>query len=194
MNQKIVVTDVETGGTDPQEHSLLQVALVVFENGRELDALKLNIVHDVYRVTPRAMEINKIDLETHEGYKPEEAVQMILEFMKKHFEKPAQVCGHNVGFDVGFLKVLFKMVGVDYDKIFSYRLLDTSAVARFLVFAGVIPPRGSLGDLAKHFNVPHDPKELHDALVDCRVTYQLLVEMTKMFPSAVTDTDVSEAI
>lgn len=194
MNQKIVMMDVETGGLDPRKHSLLQVALVVCENGQELDAMKINIVHEVYNVDQRAMDINGIDLDSHKGYKPDEAVAMITDFMATHFEKPAQVCGHNVSFDVGFVKELFGTVEADYDKVFSYRLLDTSAVARFLVFAGIIPPRGSLGDLAKHFKVPHDPKELHDALVDCRVTYQLLLEMTKMFPPAVTDTTVEEAV
>lgn len=194
MNQKIVMMDVETGGLDARKHSLLQIALIVCENGKELESMKINIVHDIYHVDQRAMEINKIDLETHEGFTPEEAVKMIEAFMANHFEKPAQVCGHNVSFDAGFVKELFSSVKADYDNVFSYRLLDTSAVARFLVFAGIIPPRGSLGDLAKHFKVPHDPKELHDALVDCRVTYQLLLEMTKMFPSAGADTDAVEAV
>lgn len=183
MNQKIVLYDVETTGLVAGVNNVLQFGAIVCENGKELDSLKINIVHETYTVSERAMEINKIDLATHTGYTPAEAVAIIKEFMAKHFVKPAQVCGHNVTFDVGFMKALFASVGEDYDKIFSYRLLDTSAVARFLVFAGIIPPRGSLGDLAKHFKVPHEPNELHDALVDCRVTYLLLLEMAKMFPN-----------
>lgn len=187
MKQKIVVMDTETGGLDPKKHSLLQVALVVFEDGNEIDSLKLNVVHDVYNTTEKAMEINGIDLETHVGYFPDDVAEQVVTFMQKHFEEPAQVCGHNVQFDVGFFKEMFAYANLDYDKVFSYRLLDTSAVARFLIFTGMVPNRGSLGDLAKFFNIDFVPNELHDALVDCRVTYQLLTAMAKFVqPSEIT--------
>lgn len=182
MKQKIIVFDTETGGLDPQEHSLLQVGIMVCENGIILDKLKINIVQDEYIVTKRAMEINGIDLDTHTGSTPAQAVEELTAFVKKHFKKPAQVLGHNVPFDVGFLKELFKSVDANYDKVFSYRLLDTSSIARFLIFAGIIPDGGSLGQLAKQFNIDFDQDTLHDALVDCEVTYKLLIEMTKMFP------------
>ena len=185
MEQRITIFDVETGGTDAMKHSILQVAIAVFENGKELDAIKLNIVHDEYSVTEVAMKINKIDLDNHKGFTPEEAVNKIITFMAKYFDEPAQVCGHNVSFDVSFIKKMFQDVGENYDRIFSYRLLDTSAVARFLIFMGVIPSGGSLGDLLTYFKVPHDKMELHDALVDCRVTYQLLLAMRSLFPEKV---------
>lgn len=185
MEQRIVVTDVETGGTDSTKHSLLQVAIVVFENGKELDAIKINVVHDEYCVTDVAMKINKIDLDKHKGLSKEDAVKEIKAFMAKYFDEPAQVCGHNVSFDVSFIKKMFNDVGENYDRLFSYRLLDTSAVARFLIFIGVIPSGGSLGDLLTYFKVPHDKMELHDALVDCRVTYQLLLAMRSLFPEKV---------
>lgn len=188
MKQKIVVMDTETGGLDPKKHSLLQVALVVFEDGKEIDHLKVNVVHDVYHTTEKAMEINGIDLETHVGYYPDDVAEQVISFMGKHFgTTPAQVCGHNVTFDVGFVKELFAYANLDYDKVFSYRLLDTSAVARFLIFTGMVPSRGSLGDLAKFFNLDFVPNELHDALVDCRVTYQLLTAMANFVqPSELT--------
>lgn len=182
MKQKIIVFDTETGGLDPQEHSLLQVGILVCEDGVVLDKLKINIIHENYVVTERAMEINRIDLTSHTGSTAHEAVEEITAFVKKHFSKPAQVLGHNVPFDVGFLKELFKSVGANYDRVFSYRLLDTSSIARFLIFAGIIPDGGSLGQLAKQFGVEFDQDSLHDALVDCEVTYKLLIEMTNMFP------------
>lgn len=180
MNQKIIVFDTETGGLDPLKHSLLQVGIMVCENGKVLDKRRINIVHDTYHVTPKAMEINKIDLATHTGCTPEEAVDEIVEFVRAHFKKPAQVLGHNVPFDVGFMKKLFQDAGVDYDSVFSYRLLDTSSFARVLEFSGVIERGGSLGQLAETFGIEFDKTALHDALVDCEVTYKLLIEMSKL--------------
>lgn len=180
MKQKIVVLDTETSGLDPQKHSLLQVGIMVCENGVVLEKKRINIVHDTYHVAARAMEINKIDLATHTGSTPAEAVKEIAEFIQKHFDKPAQVLGHNVAFDVAFLKELFKGTNVDYEKIFSYRLLDTSSFARVLEFVGIIDRGGSLGQLAKKFGIPVEESDLHDALVDCEVTYKLLIEMAKL--------------
>lgn len=185
MKQKILVMDTETGGLEAGVHSLLQVGLLVCENGEVLDELKVNIVEENiedYVVTDMAMKINGINLETHTGYTKSEAVALIVAFVQKHFKKPAQTAGHNVGFDVSFVKALFKFVGVDYDAVFSYRLLDTSSIARFLIFSGIIPNRGKLGDLAKHFGIEFVESELHDSLVDCHVTYKLLLSMASMFP------------
>lgn len=181
MKQKIIVFDTETGGLDPLQDSLLQVGIMVCENGEVLDKKRINIVHERYSVTPYAMKVNKIDLATHTGSTPAEAVAEITEFVKKHFKKPAQVLGHNVPFDVGFMKELFKNSGVDYEQVFSYRLLDTSSFARVLEFSGVIDRGGSLGDLAKKFGIEVEETDLHDALVDCEVTYKLLIEMSKLF-------------
>lgn len=187
MTQRIIVMDTETGGLDPQKHSLLQIGLMVCEDGAVLDKIRINVTHDKYVTTPYALELNGIDLSTHEGPRPKEAVEQVINFVKKHFTNPAQVLGHNVSFDVGFLKVLFKKAEVDYDSVFSYRLLDTSSIARFLVFSGVIPSGGSLEQLANQFGIPFNPKKLHDALVDCEVTYQLILEMTKLFPKPIVE-------
>lgn len=184
MNQKIIVLDTETGGLDPLQDSLLQVGIMVCENGKVLDQKRINIVHKRYHVTSRAMEINKIDLATHTGVKPADAVAEIIAFVRQHFIKPAQVLGHNVSFDVGFVKKLFQDVGVDYDNVFSYRLLDTSSFARVLEFSGIIERGGSLGQLAKTFGIEVEETDLHDALVDCEVTYKLLLEMTKLFKAS----------
>jgi DNA polymerase III epsilon subunit-like protein len=180
MNQRIIVLDTETGGLDPLQHSLLQVGIMVCENGEVLEKKRINIVHETYNVTPYAMKVNKIDLASHIGVTANEAVILIKEFVQKYFVEPAQVLGHNVSFDVGFVKELFKGSEVDYEKIFSYRLLDTSSFARVLEFAGVIERGGSLGQLAKKFGIEVEETNLHDALVDCEVTYELLIKMSKL--------------
>lgn len=183
MNQKIIVFDTETGGLDPLKHSLLQVGIMVCENGEVLDKKRINIVHETYHVTPFAMKVNKLDLANHAGVTPAEAVEEIVAFVRAHFKKPAQVLGHNVPFDVGFMKKLFQDTGVDYESVFSYRLLDTSSFARVLEFSGAIERGGSLGQLAETFNIEFDKTALHDALVDCEVTYKLLIEMSKLLKS-----------
>lgn len=177
--QRILVEDTETGGLDNKVDSLLQVGFMVYEDGKLLDKLKINIEHEKYFVTKEALKINGINLATHEGVTPEKAVKEIISFVKKYFDKPAQVLGHNVSFDVGFVKELFAQQGENYDKVFSYRLLDTSALARMLVHFGYLKNGGRLCDIARELGVEYNENQLHDALYDCEVTHEVFMKMSQ---------------
>jgi len=171
---KLLFVDTETGGLDPQKHSLLTAAFAVWEDGFIIDTLEVKIAHEEYVVTPKAMEINQIDLREPRGdsYSFESAMR-IKTFIAAHFgeDKPTLV-GQNVGFDIGFLKELF--IPYMYEIVFSHRSIDTASVMRFLQTSGLTALQGSgLDDAIKHYNIQLSEEDRHTSLGDVLATVEV---------------------
>lgn len=169
---KLLFVDTETGGLEPGKHSLLEVALGVWEEGEITKTRNLPLVHDTYHVTQKALEINKIDLrEPREGlYTPDAARMIITEFIQDNFDgDKAVLVGQNIHFDIGFLTELFtKPV---YEELFSHRTIDTASVLRFMNMAGIVDTGGSgLSDAIKAFNIEIPEEDRHTALGDIKAT------------------------
>lgn len=179
MKEKILFIDTETGGIDPQRHSLLTIGLAVWNYSEGvIDAIELKIKRDCYHVTPVAMKINNINLGDLDTF-PEEVMVKIKEFLGRHFTKgKIRVGGHNVGFDVVFLKKFFLEMGEDWDKIFDYHLIDTSVIATYLSDVGKLKCGSGLGALIDNFKIKvndrHTAKE--DAIAAATV-YSIFVRM-----------------
>ncbi|MCE9592822.1 MAG: 3'-5' exonuclease [Planctomycetes bacterium] len=179
---KLLVVDTETGGTDPRRHSLLTVGAVVWDQGEIGEELGLRVLERELVVDPEAMAINRIDLAEHhrDALEPRLAAIELVKFVERNFvgskgPEPAVVCGHNVAFDVAFLKRLFEQAELPYDKCFSHRTLDTASVLRFLALAGRIPAEwvGSSKAFA-HFGIRFSRNARHTATADARATARLL--------------------
>ena len=106
----IVFIDTETGGTDPQRHSLLSIGAVVYEDGELKETLHTTIRHDTYKVTRSALAHNGIDLVQHDQSSPthREAISQFTGWLKA-VQKRAKtgkliMGGHNPSFDRSFIK------------------------------------------------------------------------------------------
>lgn len=183
---RLLVVDTETGGIDPQTNSILSVAAVVWDGERTKSELDLAIVEPILSVTPRAMEINRINLAEHtkRAVTPAVAVKQINTFLLEHFptemmsKAKIALAGHNIGFDVSFLKRLYLLGGGNYDQIFSHRLLDTAGIVRFLSLAGVTPLADAGSDEAfSYFGIYVPDEDRHTALGDVRATADLLTKL-----------------
>jgi len=197
---KLFVFDTETGGLDPLEHSLLTLAGVVWEDGEIVDQIDLMICEPIMSTTPDAMRINKLNLAEvrAKGITPNDAAQTLEAFFKKHWAAdPVPLAGHNVAFDVGFLKRLYRVaartnsVAVPgayavaealadkaFNRRFSYRLTDTQGIAMFLNLAGIRSTTNQkLGTLIDAFQVTRDMGEQHNALADATYTARVLTRM-----------------
>lgn len=177
---KSIILDVETGGLDPNIHSLLTVGLVCMEDGKVLDSLELKIKNVNYIVTAEAMKINKLDLlNIHEtGCWAEEAVSRIDEFMIKHKgDKQAVLIGHNINFDISFLKKLYAQAYKNYSANISHRSLDTASIIRFLTMSDAWDGKelNSLDDVVNYFEIQIEDR--HTALGDAIVTGRVLHKM-----------------
>ena len=219
---RLLIIDTETGGLDPRTNAILEVAGVVWERnpgqaGRILGKFRYAVDDPDGTCEPRALEINGIDLATHDGLPPKVVVTLIEDFIQRvylddvdggfHLLLTPRVSGcpkmervvlggHNVGFDVGFLKRLYDLADKPkgffgfftklyrlvvrrdshdsrYEKIFSHRLIDTCGVVRYLVLAGALPLEGAGSQEAfEYFGIY--PEKAHTALGDAEATAKLL--------------------
>ena len=218
---RLLIIDTETGGLDPRTNAILEVAGVVWERnpgqaGRILGKFRYAVDDPDGTCEPRALEINGIDLATHNGLPPKLVVALIEDFIREvyighesgiHLLLNPRVSGcpkvdrvilggHNVGFDVGFLKRLYDLADKPrgffgffkrlyrlvvrrdshdsrYEKIFSHRLIDTCGVVRYLVLAGALPLEGAGSKEAfEYFGIY--PEKAHTALADAEATAKLL--------------------
>jgi DNA polymerase III subunit epsilon len=165
MENRLLFIDTETGGLDPEKHSLLSVAMVVWEDMEITDSLELLINDGILSVTDEALAINKIDIEKHKksAMSPSQAIEQILLFTSRHFprQRKITVAGHNVQLDISFLKILFSRNKKDFSKFFSHRIIDTSSILHYLYLAGYLKQRAISSD---------DAFELFEIKVDGRHT------------------------
>lgn len=192
---KLLVIDTETGGLDAQIHSVLSLGAVVWEDGKLLDEIELFIEELPMMVTLAALRVSKIELlKMENAMSPNQAVSRLSDFLARNFgavppQRRIELAGHNVSFDVGFLQRLYRLAGIDrsaFEKLFSHRLMDTSMMFRFLIFAGrLADQKASLSDCLNCFQIQYDSKSRHSALQDARYTASLLSKLLEMVPSAV---------
>jgi DNA polymerase-3 subunit epsilon len=91
------------------------------------------------------------------------------------------LAGHNVAFDVAFLKRLYRLAGVSYPDFYSHRLLDTASLGLFFILSGHLPSGVAKSDeLFAYFQIPFDRDRRHSALGDARATAQLINAFLKM--------------
>jgi DNA polymerase-3 subunit epsilon len=185
----ILVLETETGGIDPDRHSLLSIGAVVWEDGRRGAEIEILVAEPELTVTARAMEINRIDLVAHARHAaaPAEALAMLTRFVADQFSQAfasgerVVLAGHNIGFDVGFLKRLFRMTGSDFEAVFSHRVLDTASILRFLSLAGLAPEGVAASNEAfRYFEISVPAADRHTALGDARATAELLTRLVDL--------------
>lgn len=186
---KLLVIDTETGGTDPYAHSLLSLGAVVWDDGSKGAEIELLVGEPTFSVTAEAMKINRIDLVCHgaAALPPALATSELERFIAAQFaaapgkREKVTLAGHNVGFDIGFLKRLYRMAGSDFDETYSHRSLDTAAIVRFLSLAGVLPLASAGSDAAfEYFGIEVPEGKRHTALGDALATATLLTRLVEL--------------
>jgi DNA polymerase-3 subunit epsilon len=159
---------------------------VVWADGRVEGEIEIFVAEPDITVTARAMEINRIDLVEHArvAVVPAEVLARLLGFVADHFRsdlaagEQVVLVGHNVGFDIGFLRRLCRLAGAPFPNFFSHRSLDTASVLRFLSLAGIVPPSAVASTEAFACLGVRVPENLrHTALGDARATAELLTRL-----------------
>src|SRR5215203_1988498 len=127
---RILFIDTETGGLDPLKNSLLSVALVVWQEFRIIDTKEIFIDDGILNVTSTALEINKIDHKEHKkiSLNSREAIKVLDKFLNQHFSNDEKITlgGHNINFDVNFLRHFLVSNSYNFSQRFSHRYVDTS--------------------------------------------------------------------
>lgn len=172
--------DTETTGITPSKHNLLTVCFIYLnEDLEEIDRLNLSIKYNDYTITIKAMEINKIDLIKHnsESLDLNKAREQLLSFLKKHKKRSTFTpIGHNIAFDINFIKGSGLLTEDEYNDYFTYNTIDTISIARYLKLTGDLPKRQSLSlqNLCNFYKLSSNKDNFHTAEYDIEMTVQLL--------------------
>jgi DNA polymerase III subunit epsilon len=180
---RLLLIDTETGGLDPNVHSILSVAALVLNyDGQVIDeyySLVNEAEEGFITATEEALTINGLTRKKcwDEGLTPAAIVRELLAVLKSHdMEEGITLVGHNVGFDRGFLKRLFdKAHAADvFGDVFSHRMICTQSGAGLLDQAGVIRLTStSLDGVCKFFGITLDRSNGHHAMTDAKATAEV---------------------
>ena len=186
IKNKLVI-DCETTGTTPGRHSMIEFAAVLYENGV---ATKTYHFHQAptKSVSLGALKYNGMRIADFVKLQQQQmqAGTNFGGFIDFCFDLPKDtvVCGHNVAFDMNFLKAEADQFGIeDLTSVLPYKTLDTKVIAMFLEDAGIISPdNNSLSGLAEYLGIKYKSEALHGAMYDAELTgkvYSKLLELAK---------------
>lgn len=180
MADRLLFIDTETGGLDPEKHSLLSLALVVWEDREIMGSQEFLINDGILSVTQEALAINRIDIGMHRqsAISPPQAVEQMFAFTGKHFppEHKITLAGHNVHFDTRFLGTFLKKNDKEFSNYFSHRVIDTSSILYYLYLSGKIKHKAISSDAAfELFGIEAEGR--HTALGDAVATARLFTKL-----------------
>lgn len=159
-----VVLDLETTGGSAHTCAITEVGALKFKGGACLGTFQTLVnPGDGVRIPPDIVYLTGI---TEAMVAPAPKIESVLPAFAE-FIGDAVIVGHNVRFDLGFLRANLARLGY---RPLTNRFVDTYALARRLVREEV--PNCKLRTLARHFRTAADP--CHRALDDARATAEVL--------------------
>lgn len=178
--QRYLVLDTETGGLDPEQHSLLTVAFSLLKDDFSVIAeLDLPIKHDPYRVQPKALTVNNINLIEHDknAFSVDDAHFQIEALSWNHAlpdkTNPVTPVGWNVEFDLKMVQQQLYPI----KNVVSYRVLDLQTINHFLTFHS-LSIKGGLHMVAEYHGIP--VVNAHTARGDVDICVQLLRKFAQL--------------
>lgn len=183
----MVAIDVETTGTRPFWHEVVQIAVVALD--ANLEPRKDILPFDIFlcpehpeRVDPEAMQVTglKLDQLLRQGHNTDKAVDLFLNWVQRlelgctpaGHPKRIMPLAHNWAFDKPFVQ---DWLGYgNFDELFDSRYRDTMVMSLFLndhagMHAEKVPySKNTLGWLCHQLKVEHE--YAHNALQDCLAT------------------------
>lgn len=188
-NEKILFIDTETGGQIPGKHSLLSVALVVWDIKYSIeDSIELFLYSNNYTYTEEAIKINKFNIEEHnsKAISANDFIKSIDSFCIKHFPEGYLIPlgGHNIQFDVGFLKALYSSQNKSFGSRFSHRMVDTYSIGKYLFDCNLLNI-DFLSSTKLFLNFKISIENRHSALDDAKATALLYEKMIALLKNRI---------
>lgn len=185
---KILFLDTETTGLDPAVNSMIEVAMEYHVDGKKIDEFTVQLFD---KQSARQVDLNALKVNGQSINKlyalPDESkgVASLTEWLTKLDNKDLVIAGHNVEFDIKFVKATLNKYGITgFDQVVSGRTMDTHAIAKALIYAGKLDPVSvtgkpgtSVGNLAKALGIDLNGRELHSAKDDVSVTAEIFYKM-----------------
>lgn len=169
-----VVIDTETTGTNPCIHDLLSVALTPLDRGKPNLLLFVRSKRDAWSKNARDYFRGYRQKWDASAVSPEDALEEIERYLADNFDGPVTLIGHNVGFDLAFLRRLAAEASKEEVSLVSHRTIDTYTLLVSLYLKGRIPETALSSDGAfEHFGIEVAEETRHTALGDALATREL---------------------
>ena len=159
MSRTYVALDLETTGLDPEKDTIIELGAVRFRDGEILDKFS-QVVNPGRRIPPNIQQLTGISQAEADAAPP--LAQVAAAF--RRFVGDAPVVGHNVAFDIGFMRT--------HDLYNFNPLLDTFELA-LITLPGL--PSYKLGRIAEHLGVSLE--NAHRAYDDAEATMHIFEAM-----------------
>lgn len=192
--QKYLILDFETEGLNLVSSRPWQAAWILAEGKNIISRNDRFLLWDDLKVSEGAAKITGFSEESY--LRKAEDPRVVFDDLAKYIYDPEYlIIGQNLlGFDVYMFNIWRKAIGLPSDYSFIDRIIDTKSLAT-AIFKGILPDHGnfmswqykllnhkekglktSQATLLKHYNIPHDPKRLHDGMYDIEMNFQIFLK------------------
>lgn len=189
--QRYLIFDTETEGLNLINSRPWQVAWILAEGDKILEKHDLYIRWEDLNISDEAAKITGFSKQAYDrrSLDPKEVFQKFSKYLE---DENNLIIGQNLlGFDVYMVNIWRREIGLPSDYSFINRIIDTKSIATAI--AKEIPvqkenllswqyrllnhkERGlktSQATLLKKYDIPHDPKRLHDAMYDIEMNFRI---------------------
>ncbi len=186
---KVFCFDSETGGLDPEKHSVFSVGVVVgdLESGQIIQTFealhKLPSLED-YKYTAKAVEIHGITPQRafEDGLTTQEIADKFMDLWQ--LAGRGIMGGHNVRFDVDMIaRGIYNITPQQFIANFTYRFVDTLPIMRLFTGNENIPPGSTLTQAIKALNIDMSEfgkNKFHAALFDSICCFKIMHKFRKV--------------
>lgn len=184
--------DLETGGLDAKRNPILQIAVVIEDNGKKLGEFSSYInPHKSLIVEDEAIAVNGLTQDVLKD-EPDEAtvIKLFTSFLQQfrvHNDEQFEFCGYNSRFDMDFIVEMFKRhKQYRYWDYFHYYDVDVFALVKILGITGErydekkkrMVDCKKLECICKLFDIE---LKAHDAIADINATRKLFKKLKKRY-------------
>lgn len=191
MSNHVLALDLETTGLDFKTGSIIEIGAIHYNGHEVVSTFDLKFPAKTNStVSLGALKVNKRPIDSVVTYNDVANADGLKEFVKwlmtsvvpKVGDKAFQILGHNVAFDVTWLRYALEEIGITgWSEIFNHRVRDTAAIGEFLREAGVLEmDKMSLTNLAISLKVPVVKEALHGAFYDAKLSAMCYFAMKEL--------------
>ena len=182
-----VVVDLETGGFDPINNAILEIAVTLIgQNDKyELVVLDTHRYHiDPYKdliVEQESLDFTKIKLDhpLRKAVSEKEALTELFKIINKAKSEyscsRAILVGHNAHFDLAFIKESIKRNNIKKSPFHPFSVLDTVSLGAMHTQQTV------LARVCESLNIDYDSNEAHSAAYDAEITAKVFCNIINLF-------------
>ena len=182
-----VVVDLETGGFDPINNAILEIAVTLIgQNDKyELVVLDTHRYHiDPYKdliVEQESLDFTKIKLDhpLRKAVSEKEALTELFKIINKAKSEyscsRAILVGHNAHFDLAFIKESIKRNNIKKSPFHPFSVLDTVSLGAMHTQQTV------LARVCESLNIDYDSNEAHSAAYDAEITAKVFCNIINIF-------------